>query len=74
MGFNHCYLTNILDLQRNLDNVGLEKFIKTYRSYDALTGPSECFEFIEEKIKEYEKVISDSDIDIGDVELQKGNT
>jgi len=57
MGFNHCYLTNVLDLQRNLDNVGLEKFIKTYRSYDALTGPSECFEFIEEKIKEYEKVI-----------------
>jgi hypothetical protein len=51
MGFNHCYLTNVLDLQRNLDNVGLEKFIKMYRSYDALTGPSECFEFIEEKIK-----------------------
>jgi len=72
MGFNHCYLTNVLDLQRNLDNVGLEKFIKTYRSYDALTGPSECFEFIEEKIKEYEKVISD--IDIGDIKLQEGNT
>ena len=72
MGFNHCYLTNVLDLQRNLDNVGLEKFIKMYRSYDALTGPSECFEFIEEKIKEYEKVISD--IYIGDVELQEGNT
>jgi hypothetical protein len=51
MGFNHCYLTNVEDLQRYLDNVGLEKFIKTYRSYDALTGPSECFEFIEEKIK-----------------------
>jgi len=51
MGFNHCYLTNVLDLQINLDNVGLEKFIKNYRSYDALTGPSECFEFIEEKIK-----------------------
>ena len=72
MGFNHCYLTSVLDLQRNLDNVGLEKFIKNYRSYDALTGPSECFEFIEEKIKEYEKVISD--IDIGDDKLQKGNT
>lgn len=54
MGFNHCYLTSIQDLQRNLDNVGLEKFIKTYRSYDALTGPSECFRFIEEKIEEYE--------------------
>ena len=72
MGFNHCYLTNVKDLQNHLDNVGLEKFIKTYRSYDALTGPGECFEFIEEKIKEYEKVISD--IDIGDVELQEGNT
>ena len=71
MGFNHCYLTSVEDLQRNLDNVGLQKFIKTYRSYDALTGPGECFRFIEEKIKEYEKVISD--IDIGDVELQEGN-
>jgi hypothetical protein len=65
MGFNHCYLTSIKDLERHIDNVGLEKFIKTYRSYDALTGPSECFEFIEEKIKEYEKVISDiSDMDL----------
>ena len=54
MGFNHCYLTSIKDLQQYLDNVGLEKFIKNYRSYDALTGPSECFEFIEEKIKENE--------------------
>ena len=67
MGFNHCYLTSVLDLQRNLDNVGLEKFIKTYRSYDALTGPSECFKFLEDKIEENEKVISD--INIGDVEL-----
>ncbi len=65
MGFNHCYLTNVLDLQKNLDNVGLEKFIKMYRSYDALTGPSECFEFIEEKIKDYEKVIRNiSDMDL----------
>jgi hypothetical protein len=54
MGFNHCYLTSVKDLQNHLDNVGLEKFIKTYRSYDAVSGPSECFAFIEEKIKEYE--------------------
>ena len=54
MGFNHCYLTTIENLQLHLDNVGLEKFIKMYRSYDALTGPSECFEFIEQKIEEYE--------------------
>ena len=72
MGFNHCYLTSVKDLERHLDNVGLEKFIKMYRSYDALTGPSECFEFIEEKIKENEKVISD--ISDGNDKLQKGNT
>lgn len=54
MGSNHFYLTSVEDLQRYLDNVGLEKFIKTYRSYDALTGPSECFKFLEDKIEEYE--------------------
>lgn len=54
MGFNHCYLTSVEDLQKYLDNVGLEKFIKTYRSYDALTGPSECFKFLEDKIEENE--------------------
>ena len=58
MGFNHCYLTNVKDLERHLDNVGLEKFIKMYRSYDALTGPSECFTFIEEKIKLWENITS----------------
>ena len=54
MGFNHCYLTSVKDLPNHLDNVGLEKFIKTYRSYDALTGPSECFKFLEDKIEENE--------------------
>jgi hypothetical protein len=58
MGFNHCYLTSVDNLQLHLDNVGLEKFIKMYRSYDALTGPSECFEFIEEKIKLWDIIVS----------------
>ena len=67
MGFNHCYLTSVEDLQRTLDYVGLKKFIKTYRSYDALTGPSECFRFIEDKIEEYEKVIADNNINNNDI-------
>jgi hypothetical protein len=58
MGFNHCYLTSIENLETHLDNVGLEKFIKMYRSYDALTGPSECFEFIEQKIKLWDIIVS----------------
>jgi hypothetical protein len=74
MGFNHCHLSNVENLENELNNKGLEKFIKRYRSYDALTGPGECFEFIEQKIEEYEKVIRNIDIGDGDDKLQKGNT
>ena len=40
--------------------VGLEKFVKSYYKYDAITGPSESFRFLEEKQKEYEKVINNN--------------
>jgi hypothetical protein len=56
MGFNHCYLSNVENLQREYDNVGLETFVKRYGKYDAITGPSESFRFLEKKIKEYETV------------------
>jgi hypothetical protein len=64
MGFNHCYLTSVENLQLELNNVGLELFIKRYRKYDALTGPSECFRFIEEKIKELEELNKDKESEI----------
>jgi hypothetical protein len=54
MGFNHRYLTSVESLQTELNNIGLELFVKRYRKYDALTGPSECFRFLEEKQKEYQ--------------------
>jgi len=54
MGFNHCYISSVENLQSELNNVGLELFIKRYRKYDAITGPSESFRFLEEKQKEYE--------------------
>jgi len=56
MGFNHCYISSVENLQLELDMVGLETFVKRYRKYDAITGPSESFRFLEEKIKEYEKI------------------
>ncbi len=55
MGFNHCYISTIENLQKELDNVGLEVFVKRYQKYECLTGPSESMLFIENKIKEYEK-------------------
>ena len=51
MGFNHCYISTIENLQKELDNVGLELFVKRYTKYDALTGPSESMRFLEEKVK-----------------------
>ncbi len=61
MGFNHCYISSVENLQKELELKGLEQFVKSYRKYDAITGPSESFRFLEEKIEEYEKVINDID-------------
>jgi len=54
MGFNQCYLRSVKDLESELESNGLELFVKRYRKYDSLTGSSESFEFLEQKIKEYE--------------------
>ena len=51
MGFNHCYISTIEFLQKELDNVGLDVFVKRYQKYECLTGPIESMYFIEEKIK-----------------------
>jgi len=57
MGFNHCYISSVENLQREFEMKGLEQFVKSYRKYDAITGPSESFRFLEEKQKEYEEYI-----------------
>jgi len=54
MGFNQCYLRSVKDLESELEYNGLEVFVKRYRKYDSLTGSSESFAFLEQKIKEYE--------------------
>lgn len=53
MGFNHCYIKNISSVMWELDTFGIEKFVKTYTSYDAYSGDSEAIEFIEKTLKEY---------------------
>jgi hypothetical protein len=49
MGFNHCYVGNILYLQKELEDVGLEKFVKRYSSYEFISGDTESVEFIEQR-------------------------
>ena len=51
MGFNHCYVGNIIQIQKELDELGLEKFVKRYQKYEAISGESECIEFIEQRVK-----------------------
>ena len=51
MGFNHCYVGNILYLQKELEDVGLEKFVKRYSSYEFISGDTESVEFIEQRVK-----------------------
>jgi hypothetical protein len=58
MGFNHCYISSVENLQIEFERKGLEDFVKSYRKYDAITGPSESFRFLEEKQKEYEEYIN----------------
>ncbi len=65
MGFNHCYISTIENLQKELDNVGLEVFVKRYQKYECLTGPSESMNFIEQKINLYEN-LKDNNINLID--------
>jgi hypothetical protein len=60
VGFNHCYISTIENLQKELENVGLEIFVKRYQKYECLTGPNESMNFIEDKVKEYEKIIGNN--------------
>jgi hypothetical protein len=58
VGFNQCYISTIENLQRELDNVGLELFVKRYTKYECITGSSESMSFVEEKIKLWEDTIN----------------
>ena len=53
MGFNQCYVGNILQIQKELDECGIEEFVKRYTKYEAITGDSESIDFIEGIVKKY---------------------
>lgn len=54
MGFSKCHLPDIENLIKEYNELGLVAFIKSYRKYDAMVGPTESFQFLDEKKKEYE--------------------
>jgi hypothetical protein len=63
MGFNHCYVGNVIQIQKELDEVGLEQFVKRYQKYDAISGDSECIEFIEQRVNLYNN-LKNNDINL----------
>ena len=53
MGFNQCYVGNVLQVQKELDEYGLDEFVRRYSKYDSITGDSESIDFIEGIVKKY---------------------
>ena len=51
MGFNQCYVGNILQVQKELDEYGFDEFVRRYRKYDSISGDSESIDFIEKRIQ-----------------------
>lgn len=55
MGFNKRYLPEVAKLQETLDRLGDDLFYKIYvESPDAVIGPTDSFEFVEQFVKRYE--------------------
>jgi hypothetical protein len=63
VGFDNCYIPNLTELTKYYNEFGLEMLYKRFRKYDSWSGDSDAINFLESKIKEYEKVI---DTDSGD--------
>jgi hypothetical protein len=57
VGFNNCYIPNYNQLVEYYNSVDLETFVKRFKKYDSWSGDSDAMNFLEDKIKEYEKVI-----------------
>jgi hypothetical protein len=58
MGFNGCILPSIESMQREIDQEGLETFVKRYGRYDSVMGETDRMKFLEEKVKEYQDKIN----------------
>jgi hypothetical protein len=61
VGFNSCHLPKYNQLVEYYNSVDLETFVKQFKKYDSWSGDSDAMNFLENKIEEYEKIISDID-------------
>jgi hypothetical protein len=60
VGFNNCYIPNYNQLVEYYNSVDLETFVKRFKKYDSWSGDSDAMNFLENKVKEYEKLIGNN--------------
>jgi uncharacterized protein (UPF0297 family) len=53
MGFNSCILSSVESMKMELENNGIDVFVKRYQKYESIIGESDRMEFLEKTIKEY---------------------
>ncbi len=63
MGFNNCHIPKLDELIKYYNEFGLEALYNRFRKYDSWDGDSDAMSYLESKVKEYEKVICNIDID-----------
>lgn len=54
MGFNNCYIPNLIELTEYYNEFGLEMLYKRFIKYDSWSGDSDAMEYLESKVREYE--------------------
>ena len=50
---NKCNVADYEQILKEFERLGIERFVKRYRKYEALVGDSNSINFIETKIREY---------------------
>lgn len=56
MGYHHCHIPSLKDLEKQLLKIGLEKFVGIYKRCHTFIGDTDAVLFIESKISEYIKL------------------
>jgi len=53
MGFNRCYVGNIIQIHKELNELGIDNFVNRYQKYDSITGDSESVNFIQTLVQNH---------------------
>ena len=53
MGYHHHHLSSVEQLKSQLENDGVEAFVKRYSKYECILGETDRVEFVEKIIKEF---------------------